>query len=216
MELMYPIIIVICFIIAIAICFIKFDKTEKYKNGKKVANTKYIKETKYYKEKIKKYKVISNLIKIISVITIFICSILISRPITEEIKGEDKYNRDILLSIDLSASQDEVNLELIRKFREIIPKIEGDRIGIVIFNTAPVVYCPLTDDYEYIDDCLEVLEEQIKKIIDNYGNIPIDLSDQTPQIIFNGGIIADNQTKGSSLIGDGLARNNIFISRLKR
>ena len=158
MELMYPIIIVICLIVAIAICFIKFDKKEKYINGKKIANTKYIKETEYYKAKIKKYKIVSNFIKVISVITICICSILIARPITEEITSEDKFNRDIFLSIDLSGSQNEVNLELVKKFRDIIPEIEGDRIGIVIFNTAPVVYCPLTDDYEFIDDCLKNIE----------------------------------------------------------
>ena len=216
MELMYPIIIVICLIIAIVICFIKFDKKEKYINGKKIANTKYIKETKYYKAKIRKYKIVSNLIKVISVITICICSFLIARPITEEITSEYKFNRDIFLSIDLSGSQNEVNLELVKKFRDIIPEIEGDRIGIVIFNTAPVVYCPLTDDYEFIDDCLKNMEEQLKRIIDNDGMIPIDLYDQGVNILFNSGVVDDYETKGSSLIGDGLARNNIFFSRFKK
>lgn len=215
MELMYPIIIVICLIISVAICFINFNKKEKYMNGKKVANTRFLKQTEYYKTKVKKYKILSNLIKVISVIAICTCSILIARPITEEVKKEDKYNRDILLSIDLSGSQNEVNLELVKKFRDIIPEIEGDRVGIIIFNTAPIVYCPLTDDYDYIDDCLKTMEEHLKKVIDNNGILPIDLDDQSTRMFFNGGVIADAETRGSSLVADGLARNNIFFSRFK-
>ena len=49
MEIMYPIVIVICVIFGLAIFFINFNKKKQYINGKKVANTKYIKETEYYK-----------------------------------------------------------------------------------------------------------------------------------------------------------------------
>ena len=35
MEIMYPIVVIICFIIGVAIFFINFNKKEKYTNGKK-------------------------------------------------------------------------------------------------------------------------------------------------------------------------------------
>ena len=215
MELMYPIIVVICIIISIIIYFLKINNNEKYTEGKKIANTKYIKETKYYKSKIKTFKIISIFIKVMNIIIICVCGILIARPITEEFQDEDKYNRDIILSIDLSGSQNEVNLELIKKFKEIIPNISGDRIGIVIFNTAPVVYCPLTTDYDYITECLQTIEKQLKKVIDNNGIIPFDLNDQTAQNLFCGGILDGNETKGSSLIGDGLAGTIYSFSGVK-
>lgn len=215
MEIMYPIVVIVCVIFGIIIFFVNLNKKKQYINGKKVANTKYIKETGYYKNKVKRYKIISNIIKIISLICIVISSILIARPITIQTKSEDKYNRDILISLDISTSECEVNLELVKKFKEILPDIKGDRIGIIIYNTAPIVYCPLTDDYDYVKECLEKIEQQLKLVVDNNGYI-IASTEQDEINAFTfwyGGTVANNETRGSSLVGDGLARYCILIPR---
>ncbi len=208
MELMYPFVTIIGLIIGISIFLINFSKHRKYTKGKKVANTKYIKETEYYKTKMRKYKILSNLVKILSLANIVIASILISRPITVETKSEDRKNRDILLGLDISTSQSQVNLELIESFKKIIPSIKGDRIGIVIYNTAPMVYCPLTDDYEYIYKCFETLEPQLKiSIASGEDNLPLTYKqgDEEIPMIWYGGVGADSNVRGSSLVGDGLA-----------
>ena len=217
MELIYSIAVIICLIIALVICFGNFNKKEKYTKGKKVANTNYIKETEYYKEKVKKYKILTNLIKALSITCIVATSILIARPVTIQTKNDDKYNRDILLGLDISTSQSEVNLELIKKFKEIIPSIEGDRIGIVLYNTAPVVYCPLTDDYEYINEYLDTLEEQLVIAIQNNNYAPptYEKNGEEVPMIWYGGVSANSVERGSSLVGDGLARNNIFFSKFR-
>jgi len=219
MELMYPIAIIICVILSILIWFINFNKNKKYTQGKKVANTQYIKETDYYKTKVKKYKILSNLSKLLSVICIIITAILIARPITIQNKSDDKYNRDIIIGLDISTYQYEVNLELVKKFKNIIPSIKGDRIGIVIYNTAPIVYCPLTDDYDYINECLATIEKQLDLVVKNNGNIPYsatsDIEGTEPFTFWYGGAVANSDERGSSLVGDGLARNIIFISRFK-
>lgn len=224
MELMYPIAIIICVILSLALVFAHLKKKEKYTNGKKVANTKYIKETEYYKAKLRKYKIISNIIKSISVACIIITSILIARPVTIQTKSEDKFNRDIFITLDVSSSVSEANLEVVKKFKKIIPSIKGDRIGIVIFNTAPVVYCPLTEDYEYVEECLDKMEKQLEidvnKInqLDQYiqtGDLNVLDNPDEDQAFFLGGVLANNDTKGSSLIGDGLARYCIFIYRFE-
>ena len=64
MELIYPVAIIICLILSIALFFIRLKAKRKYTTGKKVANTQFIKETDYYKSKVRKYTVLSNLIKI--------------------------------------------------------------------------------------------------------------------------------------------------------
>ena len=206
MELMYPIAIILALAIGIAIFFINLNSKNKYTDGKKVANTKYIKETDYYKEKIVKYKKISRLIKISYLLCILGLGVLIARPVKIQTSSEDKFNRDIILSIDVSSSENEVNYEFVKQFRSIIPNIEGDRIGIVIFNTAPVVYCPLTEDYNFIDEKLKILEDLLKEVIETNSFT------QAEREILMGGVIANNMERGSSLIGDGLARNNLFIS----
>ena len=213
MELMYPISIIICLILSIILFFIKLNKKKVYTDGKKVANTKYIKETQYYKNKIKRYNILSNVIKCFSLVCIVITSILIARPVTVQTKSEDKNNRDIIIGLDISTSECEVNLELIEKFREIIPAIKGDRIGIVIFNTAPIVYCPLTDDYDYINDCFDTIEEPLKIAIENNGYPPYtyEVDGTEMPMIWYGGVGTDSATRGSSLIGDGLARYGLFI-----
>ncbi len=213
MEIMYPIVIIIAVAILIAIFLIKSKNNNNYVEGKKVANTNFVKETEYYKNRVKAYKRLSMLIKILYIICIMATSLLTARIVKVQTKSEEKYNRDIMLSIDLSSSQDEVNLELIKKFRKMIPNIKGDRIGIIIFNTAPIVYCPLTEDYDYIDENLEILEKQLQIVIANNGEMPYDPQDYSAQMLFEGGVIAGNETKGSSLVGDGLARNNICFPR---
>ena len=216
MVLMYPIIVLIFIVISILILRFNVKSKDKYNGGKKIANTKYVKETEYYQKKLREYKSISYAIKLLYIIGIILISILIARPVRIKTKFENKYNRDILLSIDLSGSQDEVNLELVRKFKAIIPNIEGDRIGIVIFNTAPIVYCPLTDDYEYINNCLNVIQEQLNKSLNyDYSKLEFDKDFYESEMLFYGGIIANYEVRGSSLIGDGLARNYIFIPRFK-
>ena len=210
MEIMYPIVIIICVLFGLAIFFINFNKKKQYINGKKVANTKYIKETDYYKKKVKRYRIISNTIKILSLMCILISSILIARPITVQTKSEEKYNRDILIGMDISTSESKVNLELVRKFKSIINDIEGDRIGIIIFNTAPIVFCPLTEDYDYVRECLDKIEKKLKNEVDKNWNYVDPSYDEYLQLFV--GTTTNYETRGSSLVGDGLARNNIFIS----
>ena len=207
MELMYPVVILICLVISIALVFFKFNKNVKYVDGKKVANTKYVKESEYYKQKVREYNIFSKIIMGLSAVCIVIASVLVARPVTINTHSEDKYNRDIFLSLDVSASQCEVNVEILKQFKQMIPKIEGDRIGIVIYNTSPLVYCPLTEDYEYVNECLSKIERILQSYIDNNGTIVDVLSDDGAEeaTFWNGGVLANSDKKGSSLVGDGLA-----------
>lgn len=228
MELMYPIAIIICVVLSLVLLFMHPKKKVKYTNGKKVANTKYIKETEYYKEKVKKYKIISNIIKIISAVCIIVTSILIARPVTIQTKSEDKFNRDIFICLDVSTSVAEANYEIVKKFKNILSDIEGDRIGIVIFNTAPVVTCTLTDDYEYVKECLDKIEKQLaieaqdQKLFDEvietgdydkYYNATKDPEED--YAVLYGGTGTNAKEKGSSLIGDGLAGAVFSFPNLK-
>ena len=217
MEIMNPIVIIVCSVIALIVMFFNLKRKTKYTSGKKVANTKYIKETDYYKNKVKRYIIISNTIKVLSIICIIISSVLVARIVKVQTKSEDRYNRDILIGLDISTSQSQVNLELVKKIKSIIPNIEGDRIGIVIFNTAPVVFCPLTDDYDYINECLDTIERQIEILIENNGYPPIISKDgeESSAAFWYGGAIANSEERGSSLIGDGLAGTLFSFPDLK-
>lgn len=203
MELRYPWVLIILIITLLAIVFIKSRKSEEYKKGKKVANTKYVKNEQYYKNIVKKYKTYSYLIKGVSIITIIISFVLLARPSKEDVLNNPKYNRDIILCMDVSTSVSEVNKELVDKLKDTVKNLKGERFGISIFNTSSVLIVPLTDDYDYVISTLDKLKEALATYGQGYDYGKEDFLELRGYI--QNGTLVGNEERGSSLIGDGLA-----------
>jgi hypothetical protein len=129
-----------------------------------------------------------------------------ARPYKTESKQLANYNRDIILCMDISTTCDNLNAELIDKLEEVVKELNGERFGIVIFNTSPVLLCPLTNDYNYILQVLEKVKEGLKMRLD-YMNGKILFSDKLYEMeaYISNGTLVDNDERGSSIIGDGLA-----------
>lgn len=205
MELRYPFVIII--IILIIICYFIFSKKKnnKYKDGSKIANTQYLKNTDYYKSKIKRYKIIKKFIVIIFCIAITCSTILISRLAKIETINIDQYNRDIFLCMDVSTSVDELNLELVDSLKKTVRELHGERFGISIFNTTSVVLVPLTDDYNYVESVLDEIKKSIElNDPNNYEKYKDDDYYYVRNYVYSG-TLEGNSSRGSSLIGDGLA-----------
>jgi len=204
MELVYPFIIYISIPIIIGLIIIKPKKENTYKKGKKIANTKFVKEIPYYQEVLKKYKVLANAVKIICMISIILSLLLLARPSEINISESSMYNRDIFLCLDVSASVDEVNFELVEQLEKVVKNLKGERFGISIFNTSSVLLVPLTDDYEYILDTLKQLRKSFELALSpNKYNSEDDSLYYTYYL--SSGTLVGNEQRGSSLIGDGLA-----------
>ena len=205
MELRYPILIFIILFGIICYFILAKKKDKKYTNGSKIANTHYLKNTDYYKKKIKEFNIIRYFLIGLFTISIITSTILISRLAKIETINIDQYNRDIFLCMDASASVDELNIELVESLKETVDKLHGERFGISIFNTSSVILVPLTDGYNYVKDILE----QIKKSIEANNSIKYgSYSDSDYFYVRNyiySGTLEGNETRGSSLIGDGLA-----------
>ena len=77
------------------------------------------------------------------------------------------------------------------------------------------MYCPLTDDYDYVKESLDTIEQQLKLVVDNNGYVPSSYNQDGMDTFtfWYGGTVANNETRGSSLVGDGLARYYILIRR---
>ena len=63
-----------------------------------------------------------------------------------------------MLCLDVSASMDEWNRQVVDSFRNLLAELNGERIGLTIFSGTPVAVFPLTDDYEYVSDKLDQAE----------------------------------------------------------
>lgn len=205
MEIRYPILLILIPILIILYLFLIKNKNKEIKTGSKIANTSYLKETDYYKSLIKKYKIIKLVLSIAFVIAILSSTILISRLSKTEENKQNEYKRDIVLCMDVSASVDKLNKELVNNLKQTVTSLKGERFGISIFNTTSVLIAPLTDDYEFITNSLNEIEKSIEANNSMDSNNFYDDEYFYIRNYIYSGTLEGNETRGSSLIGDGLA-----------
>lgn len=118
-------------------------------------------------------------------------AVLAARPAGVWANQDDAYKRDILLCLDVSGSMVDIDAEILRVFQEIATGLDGERIGLRIFDSSSVMAFPLTSDYDYIIDQLGRYERAFEGTL-------------APEEQFN--YAAGTQSvSGASLVGDGLA-----------
>ena len=93
-----------------------------------------------------------------------------------------------MLCLDISGSMAAYDATLVATFKTLVKSFEGERIGLVIFNSSAATVFPLTDDYDFINDELDTATKALS------GDPELDSFFAGT---FNG--------RGTSLIGDGLA-----------
>ncbi len=138
--------------------------------------------------------------------------------------------RDIYLCLDVSYSLYELNADFVENLEEVVRGLEGDRVGISIFNTSTVEYMPLTTDMDFTIDKLKELKEYFvlqreymhfhdkynieemtdEEFLDFLGSLPKDEYDNFANTVYTLDLIdnpvtLDSEVRGSSLIGEGLA-----------
>ena len=205
MDLRYPFVIAGVVLLILLYIILVRKKQQKYSSGSKIANTFFLKNTDYYKKRLRNYKIIRRLLMAFIVVAFFASAVLIARPYKTTTTKEERYNRDIILCMDTSTSVNELNLELTNSLSDMVDKLHSERFGISIFNSSSVTLVPLTEDYEYVKTVLG----NIRTSIEHYKNLDSSLLFDNDyyymlQYIFSG-TIEGATTRGSSLIGDGLA-----------
>lgn len=196
MAIKYPILILIFIVLYIIVFFIKGKRKEK-KNNIKIANTSIVKRTGYYKNILARYRLLLYLLYGVLFLGLIGTSFLSSRVYKKTIISDEIYNRDIMLCLDVSASTNKLNQQLVEKYQELVDELKGERVGISVFNCTSYLLVPLTEDYEYIEYALDRMEKGF-----DCGNSILCYNDDYRYVI-NGTIM--DTSRGSSLIGDGLA-----------
>lgn len=88
-------------------------------------------------------------------------ALLISRPVVSQPWDEERRNRDIMLCLDVSGSMTEVDNDVLRSFEVLAGTLEGERIGLSLFDSSAVTLFPLTDDATYIQEQLQRAQEEL-------------------------------------------------------
>ncbi|MCR5618347.1 MAG: VWA domain-containing protein [Clostridiales bacterium] len=201
MEIRYKIMLYVAiavFAVLFILTFIHFRRAKgKFKKGKKVANAFYVSQEPFFKRKMVAYKVLTFMMIMMCCLSIVMSCFMMSRPYRTETVVEENYTRDIFLCIDISSSVDSLNAHLIDELIGIVDEMKGERFGLIIFNTSPVLLVPLTDDYEYITDTLNKVKDELEQ---RWSGSYYGYSDYITV-----GTLIGSEFRGSSLIGDGLA-----------
>lgn len=206
MEMKYGFMILIGAILCLAllICFF-FVRTKgsKFKDGIKVANTELLMEDPYIKRKVITYRALQGVLLLAILVGILMASVILSQPYRIKMTKEETYSRDIMICLDISTSVDELNAKLVKELQETVKHLSGERVGIVVFNTTPVLLSPLTDDYEYTIETLGNIEKALKAMNGTFKSGDLDNWLYWNSYLYSGTLVG-NTERGSSLIGDGL------------
>lgn len=112
--------------------------------------------------------------------------LLTTRFATAATDRPEQHNRDIVLCLDVSDSMTSVDAGILAAFADIAAGLEGERIGLTIWNSSAITIFPLTNDYAFIANQLDGAATALEEF----------------DFDFTAGTV---QGEGSSLIGDGLA-----------
>ena len=200
MELTYPIAVYIGLGITLVILTLTIWNSRKYKGGRKSANTEFVRSLPQYKFMMAEYYILRVLVVVSLVAAILFSSFLAAKPVEVKTSTIEKHNRDIMICLDVSGSLDEVSVDLCNELKDFVSGLKGERFGITIFNGQSILLVPLTDDYDYVLDSLDLLIESIECAEDAYW-----YSDLDSVYVYGYRYAGTLSDYGSSLIGDGLA-----------
>ena len=209
-------------ILCAAVCAAAFFLRRKPDRGRalKAANTKRLKMSPLYQRRLMEVRIL-RFLSVLAIIIAFLAALfLTARPYRRETVRNTVTRKDIFLCIDLSASNYEGVQELVEAFSGTVSGLDGDRVGISIFNTSSIQYVPMTDDYSFVLQRLDSLSEYLAAAeefsvnyvskYDSVYDIPEAERPRYEQLnrimaAFDEGITAGYEIKGTSAIGEGLA-----------
>lgn len=126
---------------------------------------------------------------------IMVSMVISSQPVTVTSTTQTKYNRDVVLCLDVSGSMVDVDLELIEKFHSLTEEFQGERISLVIWNSKSFMVFPLTDDYDYIQENLDAVKQGLSVPSDPTGSGDgLNILSYTVDDSANGSLIGDGLT----------------------
>lgn len=158
-----------------------------------VANSVRIRQNPEYQKALNKIWVTILTATVVALTIATVSAVGAGRLINISVEQPEKYNRDIMLCLDISGSMEAPNTQIIDTFLSLAEDFRGERIGLTVFNSTPATVFPLTDDYEYVKANLEKVKHALNEAY-------IDPQNRDVYTLF----ASTMEGNGSSLVGDGL------------
>ena len=190
LDLKYPAVLSLGVLLALALAFV-VHRTMARRSARAaaaVANSTALTELTEYRRALRLHRIRMAVLALSAVLLGGAALVGAARPLDTTIDKPQTRSRDIMLCLDISGSMAAYDATLVATFKTLVKSFEGERIGLVIFNSSAATVFPLTDDYDFINDELDTATKALS------GDPELDSFFAGT---FNG--------RGTSLIGDGLA-----------
>ena len=166
---------------------------------RRLANSASLFQLPVVRRRIRAQRWLHALLAVMLVSGLVSAAAIAGRPVRVTERSDALANRDIVLCLDVSTSMVKIDSSVLTTFSEILEDFDGERVGLVAWNSAAQTIVPLTDDYELLRDQLTELGDVLD--IDPQN---VSYKQQRAYEEAFGGTI-NNGVNGSSLAGDGLA-----------
>ena len=220
----------VCVLVYRIICMRKSLKDKEKKSFRGYSAMWIASDLPSYKRRLVLY-ILLKILGIAGLVTSLLsAAYLMGRPSYNKKIDAGVKRRDIYLCLDVSYSLYDLNADFVENLEDVVRGLEGDRVGISIFNTSTVEYMPLTTDMDFTIDKLKELKKYFvlqreymhfhdkynieemtdEEFLDFLGSLPKDEYDNFANTVYTLDLIdnpvtLDNEVRGSSLIGEGLA-----------
>ncbi|WP_423917646.1 vWA domain-containing protein [Frigoribacterium sp. 2-23] len=165
------------------------DRERLRRQGTPVAHSERLTSLPAYRRLVGRYRALL-VVALVGVIALGgMSALLAARVSSVSVVEPESYKRDVILCLDVSGSMTEVDSKIADTFATLAKGLDGERIGLYLFDSSSVQAFPLTDDYAYVQTQLQ----QYRDSFDSYG--------ENGTRYWSGTDLG----KGASLIGDGLA-----------
>jgi len=166
---------------------------------RRLANSASLFQLPAVRKRIRAQRWLHALLAVMLVSGLVSAAAIAGRPVRVTERSDALANRDIVLCLDVSTSMVRIDSSVLKTFSDILEDFDGERVGLVAWNSAAQTIVPLTDDYELLRQQMDELGE----VLD------IDPQNATyKQALRYDAAFGGTQNKsinGSSLAGDGLA-----------
>ena len=166
---------------------------------RRLANSASLFQLPAVRKRIRAQRWLHALLAVMLVSGLVSAAAIAGRPVRVTERTDALANRDIVLCLDVSTSMVKIDSSVLTTFADILEDFDGERVGLVAWNSAAQTIVPLTDDYD-------LLRQQM----DDLGDV-LDIDPQNPtykqQLRYLEAFSGTQNTSldGSSLAGDGLA-----------
>lgn len=156
-----PWVLPVAFAMFLVVTVFAFRARGRPKHPRWVANSAAVQSDPVVLSALLQYKILRTVGAAGVLLAIISATVLISRPVHREVIIDKEGTRDIVLCLDISGSMMDFDVEIVKKFQDLIPHFSGERIALVIFNSTARTVFPLSDDYDMIAEELKKTESAL-------------------------------------------------------